>query len=114
MYQEMQIIGRLGADPTVRTSQDGSLISSFSVAVNRGAEQRPIWFRVSVWGKLAVACNDHLHKGSIVFVSGFLTAGDDGYPRLWKRNDDTMSASFELSAQKVIFMSPQQAPMNDQ
>lgn len=109
--QRVEIIGHLGNDPTLRYNPDGSEPATFSVAVSRGKDRdgnprRPIWYRVTAWGKLAENCNEFLKKGKLVYVAGYLTAGDDGYPRLWKRQDETISASFELTATQVEFLSP--------
>lgn len=84
------IIGRLGADPVLRYTQDGTAVASFNVAVSerprRGQGQDPsqatapdtneevtTWFRVSAWRRQAEIVNEYLKKGTSVFVSGNLT-----------------------------------------
>jgi single-strand DNA-binding protein len=71
------IIGNLGGDPTLKYTQDGKPVCNFSVAVSRqwkGADgeikEQTEWFRVIAWERLAETCNEYLHKGSKVFVSG--------------------------------------------
>ncbi|TLN12112.1 single-stranded DNA-binding protein, partial [bacterium] len=65
------------------------------------------WFRISVWGKQAETTNQYLKKGSMVLVDGRLTADPKtGGPRIWKKQDGTEGASFEISANSVRFLSP--------
>jgi len=64
-----------------------------------------VWFRVSVWGKMAETCNTYLKKGSKVVVEGRLVPGENGGPRIFTRQDGTSGASFEINAQTVRFLS---------
>ena len=107
------ITGNLGKDPEMRYTPSGQAVTSFSVAVNESYTnnngekiKKTIWFRVSAWGKQAETCNQYLKKGSMVLVEGRLTADPStGGPRIWKRQDGTAGASFEVSAQTVRFLS---------
>ena len=111
MFQKIQLIGFLGRDPTMRYMPDGTPVTQFSVATNRkfnGNDGQPAsettWFAISVFGNIAEACNTYLHKGSKVFIEGRLRPGDNGSPRLWKRQDGTMAASYEVTASLVRFL----------
>lgn len=111
MFQKITLIGNLGRDPEMRFMPDGSPVTQFSVAVNRkwnGSDGNPMqettWFSVSVWNNLAEACNNYLKKGSKVFIEGRLKPGDGGMPRLWKRQDGTLAASYEVVASTVRFL----------
>jgi single-strand DNA-binding protein len=65
-----------------------------------------IWFRISAWGKQAETCNNFLKKGSQVLVEGRLTVDPKtGGPHIFNRQDGTTSASFEISASTVRFLS---------
>lgn len=96
------IIGRLGADPVMRYTSDGTPVASFNVAVSerprrgqaqdagqaspQGAgEEVTTWFRVSAWRRQAEIANEFLKKGMSVFVSGELRTseftGQDGQKR---------------------------------
>lgn len=113
MYQHITIVGRLGRDPEMRYTPNGQAVTSFSVATDRqytdGNGQRvkeTTWFRVSVWGKQAETTNQYLKKGSMVLVDGRLTADPKtGGPRIWKKQDGTEGASFEINASSVRFLS---------
>jgi single-strand DNA-binding protein len=111
-FHTLIVVGNLGRDPEMRYTPNGQPVTSFSVASSRSYTnnagekvEETTWFRVSVWGKMAETCNQYLHKGSKVLVEGRLTADKNGSPRIWTRQDGTPSASFEINAQTVRFLS---------
>jgi single-strand DNA-binding protein len=107
MYQKTIILGNLGGTPQAKALQDGTSVTTFSVAVNergKGGEKSTAWFRVSVFGKQADACLQYLDKGSAVLVEGrLLFDKETGSPRVW--GDGEKRASFELLANQVTFVS---------
>lgn len=113
MFHTIIIVGNLGRDPEMRYTPSGQAVTSLSVATNRqytgsNGEQikETIWFRVSVWGKMAETCNQYLRKGSKVLIEGRLTPDKaTGGPRVWQRQDGTMGASYEVMANTVRFLS---------
>lgn len=113
MYHTIIIVGNLGRDPEMRYTPSGQAVTNFNIATNRqytdsnGQQvKETIWFRVSTWGKTAETCNQYLKKGSKVLVEGRLVPDPaTGGPRLWTRQDGTASASFEVSANTVRFLS---------
>jgi len=116
MYQKLVIVGNLGNDPEMRYTPNGQAVTNLSIATNRqytansGEKvKETTWFRVSVWGKQAEACNTYLKKGSKVLVEGRMTADSaTGGPRIWTANDGSPRASFEVTAQTVRFLSTRQ------
>jgi single-strand DNA-binding protein len=111
-FHTIIIVGNLGRDPEMRYTPSGQAVTSFSVAssrqyTNSGGQQvkETVWFRVSVWGKMAEACNNYLKKGSKVLVEGRLVPGDKGGPRIFTRQDGTTGANFEVNATTVNFLS---------
>lgn len=111
MYQSITVVGNLGRDPEMRYLPDGTPVTNFSVATNRrwgsgdDAKEEVVWFSVSVFRAAAEACNNYLKKGSQVLVVGRLRAGDNGGPRTFTRQDGTVGASFEITADTVRFLS---------
>lgn len=107
MYQNTVVVGRLGRDPEMRYTPDGTPVTSFSIATTRkwtNAEGQPqektTWFRVTAWRKLAETCNQYLTKGQLVLVAGDIDASawsdkTSGEPR----------ATLELRAWTVRFLS---------
>ena len=113
MYQKLIIAGNLGKDPEMRYAPNGDAVTSFSVATSRKYTDKSgqkvdetTWFRISVWGKQAEACNQYLKKGRAVLVEGRLNADKaTGGPRTFTRQDGTVGASFEVTAESVRFLS---------
>lgn len=113
MYHTVILVGNLGKDPEMRYTPSGQAVTSFSVATNRqytSSDGTPVketaWFRVSAWGKQAEVCNQYLRKGSKVLVEGRLNIDPaTGGPRTFTRNDGSVGASLEVTANIVRFLS---------
>jgi single-strand DNA-binding protein len=112
MYQLLIVVGNLGKDPEMRYTPTGQAVTNFSIATSRqysdanGQQVKDTtWFRVSVWGKQAEACNQYLKKGSKVLVEGRLNSDPKtGGPRVWQGKDGA-AASYEITAANVRFLS---------
>jgi single-strand DNA-binding protein len=113
MYQKLIITGNLGQDPEMRYMPDGQAVVNFSMACNRKwtnqntgePQEETTWFRVSVWGRQAEAANQYLSKGRQVLIEGRLRPDPaTGGPRLWTRQDGSVGASFEVTADRVQFL----------
>jgi single-strand DNA-binding protein len=64
------------------------------------------WFRVSAWGRQAETCNQYLKMGSKVLVEGRLNPDrETGSPKVYQRKDGTHGSSYEITADRVVFMS---------
>ena len=112
MYQKLTIAGNLGRDPEMRYLPSGQAVTNLNVATNRVYTKdekkitETVWFRVSVWGNQGENANKYLKKGSKVLVEGRINADPDtGGPRTFTRNDGTVGASFEMTADKVVYLS---------
>jgi single-strand DNA-binding protein len=75
------LVGNLGKDPEVRTTQDGSKVVNFSVATSEfwkdktsgDKKEKTEWHRVVVFNtNLCDICEKYLHKGSKVYLEGQL------------------------------------------
>lgn len=106
MYQKLILVGRLGRDPEMRYTPDGTPVTSFSVATDRRwkdqngqPQQKTTWFRVTVWRKQAELANQYLAKGRIVLVEGELNE-----PKPYQRNDGTYAASLDVTATNIRFI----------
>lgn len=73
--KNITIGGNVGKDAEVRTTQNGSRVTSFSLGVNHydGKENQTIWFDVSMWGKRGEAIEQFAKKGAKLCVSGDLS-----------------------------------------
>jgi len=89
------LIGNLGKDPDIRTTQNGNKIASFSVATSESwndkstgeRKENTQWHRVVVYNEnLVNLVEKYLQKGSKIYVEGQLEnrkwTGDDGKENL--------------------------------
>ncbi len=112
-YQKIVIVGNLGRDPEMRYLSSGQAVTNFNVATNRqytassGEKvKETTWFRVSAWGRQAETSNQYLKTGSKVLVEGRMNPDKEtGNPRVFERKDGTTGASYEITADRVVFMS---------
>jgi single-strand DNA-binding protein len=102
---KVMIIGGLGSDPEMRYTPSGKPVTSFSVAVSRGwrtsggeRKEATEWLNVVSWGNLAEICNQHLHKGSQVYIEGRLQT------RNWEDTSGTRHFRTELVANEMIIL----------
>lgn len=78
MLNEVTLIGNLGRDPEVRTTQSGEKVANLRLAVSQTwkdretgeRKERTEWVPVTVWGALAGIAEKYLRKGSKVYVAG--------------------------------------------
>lgn len=111
-YHKVIVVGNLGRDPEMRYTPGGQAVTDFSMATNRqytassGEKvKETTWFRVTAWGRQAETCNQYLNKGSQVLVEGRMNPDkESGGPRLWEGNDGAMRASYEITAERVVFL----------
>ena len=68
------LVGRVGGDCDTKYFESGSVICTFTLAVNRRTKNsdQPDWFNVETWGKTAQVAADYVHKGSLIGISGSL------------------------------------------
>lgn len=79
LRNHVQLIGRLGNDPQIKTFDSGKKMASFSLATNekyRNSKGEQVedtqWHNIVVWGKKADLVENYLKKGSEVGVQGKL------------------------------------------
>ena len=77
MINKAILIGRLGKDPEVRYTPDGTMVTNFNLATdeqwkdkNGEKVQKSEWHRIVTFGKLAEICGNYLVKGKLVFIEG--------------------------------------------
>ncbi len=99
------IVGRLGADPEVKTVTSGQTVCRLSVATSENwtdrdgqKQERTEWHRVVVWGRMAEVCGQHLAKGRQVYLEGRLQT------RSWEDQQGVKKYTTEIVASTVQFL----------
>lgn len=99
------LIGRLGADPEIKTVTGGQSVARLSVATSENwtgrdgqKQERTEWHRVVVWGKLAELCGKYLTKGRQVYLEGRIQT------RSWEDQQGQKRYSTEVVANTVQFL----------
>jgi len=100
----VEVIGNLTRDPELRFTPNNQAVASFAVATNRrykdqsGAwvDSPPEYHEIVVWGQLAERCNQVLHKGERIYVSGRLQT------RSWEAQDGSKKYKTELVADSIL------------
>lgn len=109
LRNSVQLIGRLGKDPEVKSFDTGNKLATFSLATTdtyKNAKGEKVkdtqWHNVVIWGKLADIAGKYLKKGNEVAVEGKLvhrtyetTAGEKRYVTEINVNDLVMLGSKE-------------------
>ena len=106
------IIGRLTRDPEMRTTPQGTAVSSFSVATNfiwsdpQGQKQERVeYHNIVAWRKLAEICGQYLRKGGKVYIEGRLQT------REWEGQDGNKRQRTEIVADNMIMLDSKGAQM---
>lgn len=93
------LIGRLVRDPDVRTTQSGTTVARFSIAIDSGFgdNKRTDFPSIVCFGKTAEICDKYLSKGSQVGVTGRLQTGS-------YEKDGTKFYTTDVIADRVEFL----------
>lgn len=102
---KVMIIGNVGREPEMRYTQNGTPVTSFSVAATRrwiapegDQREETEWFNVVLWNKLAETASRYVSKGSRIYVEGRLQT------RSWEGQDGQKRYRTEIVAQNMILL----------
>jgi len=103
---KVMLIGRLGSDPELRYTPDGTAVANFSIATseewkdkNSGEKkERTEWHRVVAWRKLGEICGEYLAKGKQIYVEGRIQT------RSWEDKDGNKRYTTEIVASDIQFL----------
>lgn len=91
------LLGNLGADPEIRSTNAGGVIATLSIATtdrrkDKAGEWIDVteWHRVTLFGRAAETARDYLRKGSKVLVEGHMRT------RQWQDQSGTTKYQYEM------------------
>lgn len=80
MINKVILMGRLCADPELRSTQNGIAVCRFRIAVNRqyskNSDQKADFINIVSWRQQAEFVNRYFRKGSMIIVEGKLQNAD--------------------------------------
>jgi single-strand DNA-binding protein len=101
----VHLIGRLGRDPEIRCTAQGTAVCKFSLATaerwndaSGQKQEKTSWHNIVVWEKLAESCGQYLAKGRQVAVVG------STHTREYDDRDGTKRWITEVTAREVEFL----------
>ncbi|HET7249980.1 MAG TPA: single-stranded DNA-binding protein [Gemmatimonadales bacterium] len=108
---KVMLIGNLGADPEVRSTNNGSRVANISLATSRQwtdqkgeKQEKTEWHRVICWNNkgsmLADLAEKYMKKGDKVYVEGRVEY------RTWEDKEKQTRYVTEIVAREVILLSP--------
>ncbi|MCH2233603.1 MAG: single-stranded DNA-binding protein [Crocinitomicaceae bacterium] len=74
----VNLIGRIGIDPIVRTQKNGVKLAKFPLAINEtiqeaeGRVQKTQWHQIVAWGSKAELIEKYVSKGQMLAIDGKL------------------------------------------
>ena len=102
MLNSVIIMGRLTADPELRTTPNGLSVTSFTVAVDRnyksGDERQTDFISVVAWRQTAEFIARYFHKGSALCVTGSLQT------RTWQDQNGQKRYATEVVVDEAMFV----------
>ena len=107
---KVMLIGNLGADPEVRSTNNGSRVATVSLATSRqwtgqGGEkqEKTEWHRVILWNnkgaQLADLAEKYMKKGDRIYVEGRIEY------RTWEDREKQTRYVTEITAREVMLLS---------
>lgn len=112
---KVQLIGRLGADPELKYTQNQVPVCNFTLAtsekrkdVQGNLQEQTEWHRIVCWNKIAESSSIYLKKGSQCYVEGKLVT------RSWEDNQGVKRYTTEIMASTVTFLDSKGDNQNQQ
>lgn len=100
MYNKSILIGRMVADPDLKTTPNGVYVTSFRIAVDRAAskERKADFITIVAWRSSAEFVCKFFRKGKPIGVEGQIQT------REYTDRDDRKRTAFEVVADRVFFV----------
>lgn len=100
MLNVVAIMGRLTADPELKTTQQGTYCTRFTIACDRSyskGEKQADFITVTAWRQTAEFICKYFNKGSLIAIDGSIQTNQ------YKDKNGNNRTSFEILAKNVNF-----------
>ncbi|MFT5819112.1 MAG: single-strand DNA-binding protein [Crocinitomix sp.] len=109
LQNAVNLIGRTGINPTVRTFENGVKLAKFSLATNEtikevnGKKKLTQWHNIVAWGKKAELIEKFVKKGQLLAVDGKLVN------RVYQDNGGANRRVTEIQVNEILLINPKKA-----
>ena len=102
MVNIVLLMGRLTADPEIKTTPSGTLVTNFSIAVDRkytkqGEERKTDFINIVAWNHTADFISKYFFKGKMIVIIGEIQT------RSYEDKEGNKRRAFEVLAREVYF-----------
>lgn len=102
MYNKIILMGRIVADPEMKTTPNGTNVCTFRIAVDRryqkqGEDKQTDFFNIATWRQTGEFVQRYFGKGRMILVEGELTA------RPYTDKNGNQATWYEVVAERVSF-----------
>lgn len=99
MYNKSILIGRLVADPELRTTPNGVNVATFRIAVDRyGKEKKADFINIVAWRERADFATRYFSKGKAIGIEGSIQTRD------YTDKEGNKRYAFEVVADRTFFV----------
>ena len=102
MFNLVVLTGRITADPELKTTTNGTNVTTFSIAVERsyrsGEERQTDFINIVAWRKTAEFITKYFKKGNLIGIEGSIQT------RRYQDKNGNNRTAFEVIANNVQFV----------
>ncbi len=102
---KVMLIGRLGADPELRYTADGTPVATFRMVTSEiykdksgQKQEKSEWHSIVAWRKLAEIVGEYMKKGRLVYIDGKIQS------REWADKEGNKRKTYEIVASDIKMM----------
>ncbi len=109
LQNAVNLIGRIGINPVVRTFENGMKLIKFPLATNEtimevnGKKELTQWHQIIAWGKKAELIEKFVKKGQLLAVDGKLVN------RIYRDNAGSSRKVTEIQVNEILLINPKKA-----
>ena len=102
MINKVILVGNVGRDPEIRSTQSGTQVANFSLATNERRRDNDgqwtdhtEWHRIVVWGRMVNVVEQYVNKGRQLYIEGVLRTRD------WEQKDGAKRSTTEIHVREL-------------
>ena len=112
MYNLVQLIGRLTADPEMTDTENGKKVCKVNLAVQRGFKNsegiyETDFIRCTLWDAIASRACEFCHKGDLVAIRGQIRTSN------YTDQNDVKKYAVDIVVEKLLFLSTKSNQLED-